>query len=247
MTESDKHSQSTYIQPLENPTAFSKATFVPFAPQPCVCCGCLANEAEQLRTYAVVYDSKLEINSPCAPCCCCSTEQCIVDRVKTMFMDKPPFRSGMCCVCIPCTCCGPPVVFSKTPKCCTMDLTWAYGQQVWAAPANIYGLKTMICCCAPCYSYCAYPIVTGLNDSKTFMQNMKAAADAYATPLRTTTLLPLPRFLPPRATPPAVAPPLRVRRAIGVAGTTSSIPRSPRPSAPSSRPSRTTSSTATRR
>jgi len=178
-TESDKHSQSTYIQPLENPTAFSKATFVPFAPQPCVCCGCLANEAEQLRTYAVVYDSKLEINSPCAPCCCCSTEQCIVDRVQTMFMDKPPFRSGMCCVCIPCTCCGPPVVFSKTPKCCTMDLTWAYGQQVWAAPANIYGLKTMICCCAPCYTYCAYPIVSGLNDSKTFMQNMKAAADAY--------------------------------------------------------------------
>jgi len=177
--ESDKHSQSTYIQPLENPTAYAKATFVPFAPQPCYCCGCLANQPEQLRTYAVVYDSKLEVNIPCAPCCCCSTEQCIVDRVQTMFMDKPPFRSGMCCVCIPCTCCGPPVIYSKTPKCCTMDLTWAFGQQIFAAPSNIYGLKTMICCCAPCYTCCACPLVSGLNDSQTFVENMKAASDAY--------------------------------------------------------------------
>ena len=36
-----------------------------------------------------------------------------------------------CCVCVPCTCCGPPVIFSKTPKFCCFDLTDCFGQQAW--------------------------------------------------------------------------------------------------------------------
>ena len=36
-----------------------------------------------------------------------------------------------CCVCIPCTCCGPPVIFSKTPKCLCIDMTDCFGQQAW--------------------------------------------------------------------------------------------------------------------
>ena len=72
---------------------------------------------------------------------CCSTEQCIVDRVQSMYLDKPPFRSGMCCVCVPCTCCGPPVIFSKTPKCCCVDTTDCFGQQV---PAYTYASRLLV-------------------------------------------------------------------------------------------------------
>jgi hypothetical protein len=173
------HSTSKYIQPLDNPTAYAHADYMSFAPAPCVCCGCFASEAEQKRTFAVMYDSKLVINVPCAPCCCCSNEQCSSDHIYTYFVDKPPFRSGMCCVCIPCTCCGPPVIFSKTPKCLCVDLTDCYGQVVMAAPSNFYGLKFCICCCAPCYQCIATPLISGLSDADTFMKNMKAAADAY--------------------------------------------------------------------
>lgn len=173
------HSTSKYIQPLENPTAYAKAKYMPFAPASCVCHQCFTSEGGQKRTYAIMYDSKLEINRPLEPCMCCSTEQCIVDRVQSMYLDKPPFRSGMCCVCVPCTCCGPPVIFSKTPKCCCVDTTDCFGQQVWAAPADIFGLKTCGCCCKPCYQYCAYPLITGVSDATTFMGNMKAASDAY--------------------------------------------------------------------
>merc|ERR1712028_143924 len=57
----------------------------------------------------------------------------------------------MCCICIPCTCCGPPVIYSKTPK----------------------------FCCAPCYQCIAQPVIPGVNDAKIFMSHMKAASDAY--------------------------------------------------------------------
>jgi len=126
-----------------------------------------------------MYDSKLEINRPCEPCICCSTEQCIVDNVTTSYLDKPPFRTGMCCICIPCTCCGPPVIYSKTPKFCCFDLTSCFGQQVWSAPANLFGCKSCICCCAPCYQCIAQPVIPGVNDAKIFMSHMKAASDAY--------------------------------------------------------------------
>ena len=89
------HSTSVYIQPLENPTAFAKAEFVDFAPAACICTTCCASEAAKKRSYAIMYDSKLEINRPFEPCMCCSTENCIVDRVSTAYLDKPPFRTGM--------------------------------------------------------------------------------------------------------------------------------------------------------
>ena len=89
------HSTSVYIQPLENPTAFAKAEFMDFAPAGSICTTCCVSEAAKLRTYGIMYDSKLEINRPFEPCMCCSTENCIVDRVKTAYLDKPPFRTGM--------------------------------------------------------------------------------------------------------------------------------------------------------
>ena len=126
-----------------------------------------------------MYDSKLEVNRPFEPCMCCSQEVCLEDRIHTAYLDKPPFRSGMCCVCIPCTCCGPPVIFSKTPKCLCIDMTDCFGQQVMAAPSNCYGLKTCICCCSPCYQTIASPVVMGVIDASKFMSHMKAASDAY--------------------------------------------------------------------
>ena len=121
----------------------------------------------------------LVTNFPVAPCLCCTNELCINDRVTTSYVDKPPFRSGMCCFCIPCTCCGPPVIFSKTPKCLCFDLTPCFGQMIMAAPANFFGLKKCCCCCSPCYTTCAYPLVNGVAEANVFMANMKSAADAY--------------------------------------------------------------------
>ena len=95
MAEETIHSTSVYIQPLENPTAYAKAQFMPFAPASCICTQCFVSEGGKKRTYAIMYDSKLEINRPCEPCICCSTEQCIVDHVTTSYLDKPPFRTGM--------------------------------------------------------------------------------------------------------------------------------------------------------
>ena len=39
---------------------------------------------------------------------------------------------------MPCTCCGPPVIFSKTPKFCCLDLTDCFGQQAWQYIAAQY-------------------------------------------------------------------------------------------------------------
>ena len=95
MAEETIHSTSVYIQPLENPTAYAKAQFMDFAPASSICTTCCTSEGGKKRTYAIMYDSKLEINRPCEPCICCSTEQCIVDNVTTSYLDKPPFRTGM--------------------------------------------------------------------------------------------------------------------------------------------------------
>ena len=92
---SSVHSTSVYIQPLENPTAFAKAEFVDFAPAACICTTCCASEAAKKRSYAIMYDSKLEVNRPFEPCMCCSQEVCLEDRIHTAYLDKPPFRSGM--------------------------------------------------------------------------------------------------------------------------------------------------------
>jgi hypothetical protein len=89
------HSTSLYIQPLENPTAYAKAKFMDFAPASAICYSCCISEGGKKRTYAIMYDSKLEINRPIEPCMCCSTEQCIVDQVSVAYLDKPPFRTGM--------------------------------------------------------------------------------------------------------------------------------------------------------
>ena len=70
----------------------------------------------------------------------------------------------MCCYLIPVTCCGPPVIYSKEPKCCGLvSLAPCCGVPIYYAPTNCFGLKTYLCCGQPCYTSCAAGLVGGLT------------------------------------------------------------------------------------
>ena len=119
------------------------------------------------------------LSHPLAPCLCCTQEICLFDMVSVSYFDRQPTRSGMCCMCIPLICCGPPVIFASTPRCLCIDLSQFCGQQVKAAPANLFGLKQGICCCNPCYVNCSYPILHGVKNAETFVSAMKRGVDPY--------------------------------------------------------------------
>merc|ERR1719498_1886886 len=110
------HDTSSYMQPAEG-QLITRAEFQDFAPADCVCCGCLVPDAQKARTFARVYENKIEVNYPIAPFCCLTSELCIHDNIFTGYFDKPPARAGLCCGCCPFTCCGPPVIFAHRPKC----------------------------------------------------------------------------------------------------------------------------------
>ena len=127
-----------------------------------------------------MWDNRVEMNSPCPICgpCTCS-EICVVDVVNYSFYDRPPTRAGMCCFCIPATCCGPPVIFSHKPKCCCFDCSDTCGQQVKAAPCNCCGCKVCLCFGNPCYTSCSYPMLVGVKDADVFLSKWQAAVNAY--------------------------------------------------------------------
>jgi len=103
------HSSSTRITQGPEPI-IAKAQFMDFAPAPCSCYGCCVTEHQQIRMYAHVKETNMEMNFPRAPFACFTCdEQCVDDSVTKMYFDRPVHRSGLCCVCIPATCCGPPV------------------------------------------------------------------------------------------------------------------------------------------
>ena len=152
----------------EQAKAQATAEFYDYAPQPCVCYGCLVPEAQKKRTFMNSYDNKMMMNKVFAPCCCfCDDEMCMSDMVQTAFYDKPPFRVGMCCFCIPCTCCGPPVIFSHNPKCLCIDTAPCFGSVVKIAPCNLYGIKCCLCFGNPCYVNCSIPVMGGLKEPGT--------------------------------------------------------------------------------
>ena len=98
------------------------------------------------------------------------------------YFDKPIHRSGpapppFCC--IPCTCCGPPVLFTHKPKCCCLDLVPCFGEQVKFAPANIYGCKQYLVCGNPCYVDASLPIVGGLKNGDEFLVKYKEAVAGW--------------------------------------------------------------------
>jgi len=181
----DEYGTSKYLKPREGARLVAEAKLKKFAPCPCICCGCFVNDNIRKRTYVRAYENRLEVNWPVFPCLCCSKERCVVDRVYVAYFDKQPSRSGMCCFCIPCTCCGPPVIFTKVPKCCgCIDCRPCFGESINASPSNYFGLRSYICCGPPCYEGCSVPIVTALDEgSKEFLGKYKGALLAYVDSL----------------------------------------------------------------
>ena len=159
----------------------AEAEFYEFAPAPCSCLACLASDDHRKRLYAKAFDNRLEYNLPCAPFYCITTEICLVDQIYVSYFDKQPTRVGMCCFCIPATCCGPPVLFIQQPYiCCCINVSAYCGETLTAAPCNCYGLKKYLCCGAPCYTCCSAPLIPGIKDGKKFLAAYKSAAVAFA-------------------------------------------------------------------
>lgn len=147
-----------------------------FAPAPYVCCGICVPDALQKRTFFRAFENRVEGNLPVAPCCClCDDEKYMVDMPWLDFYDKPPFRAGMLCICIPAICCGPPVVFAKKPKFCCIDLSELKGQQIRAAPCNMWGLKVYLCCGQPCYVFWSREVVRGVKNPHRFLSVLGTA------------------------------------------------------------------------
>jgi len=173
------HGTSKYIQTDEK--LFGKAEFMDFAPAPCDMCSCLAPPDLKGRQYAKVFDNRVEFNFPCAPFACLTcSEKCTIDRPGVIFHDRPPSRAGMCCWVIPCTCCGPPVVYVQKPVCCCcIDCTSHCGETINMAPCNFFGLKKFLCCGGPCYMSCGSPLFPGVKDGKNFLVSWSAALNDY--------------------------------------------------------------------
>jgi hypothetical protein len=174
-----KHGSSPYIS--HGVSLLAEAEFQSFAPQLCVCLGCLNSSYAQSRTYVQIWDNRYEANKPCAPfLCCTSDEQCVMDRVGVKYFDRMPHRSGYL-LCMPLTCCGPPAMFPKTPMCCfCIDMSPCFGQTVVMSPCNMHNCKLCICFGPMCYKACACPYISGLSNVDSFMVQYRNAVLAYA-------------------------------------------------------------------
>ena len=105
-----------------------------------------------LLSLIAVWDNKIEQNYPIGMCGVCTPDdRCVMDHVTVIYFDKAPFRSGMCCWCIPATCCGPPVVFSAEPMKCggLCSDAKSKGVAIYGSPCDMWGLKTYVCCGSP--------------------------------------------------------------------------------------------------
>merc|ERR1719409_1761527 len=99
-----QHGTDPFISPV--PAAYvGAAEFYDFAPASCTCYDCLNAKTQKTRTYARIYENRVEYNVPSAPFMCLSNDLCVSDNVSVMYFDKPPFRVGVCCFCLPFTCC----------------------------------------------------------------------------------------------------------------------------------------------
>ena len=87
---------------------------------------------------------------------------------------------------IPVTCCGPPVIYAKEPKCCGLvSLAPCCGVPIYYAPTNCFGLKTYLCVGQPCYTSCAAKLVGGLTP-----EGSDTLLAALSVPQKTPRLLP---------------------------------------------------------
>lgn len=107
----------------------------------------------------------------------------MADDTVVFFYDKPPNRAGMCYHCIPCICCGPPVIYNHIPRCCCaiIDLRPCCGEIIYYAPCNLGDLRCCICCGAPCYKYWSCPLFWPLKNGEVFLSKWRGALEAYGT------------------------------------------------------------------
>lgn len=174
------HGTSTYIK--TDGSGGESAEFYDFAPCPCVCLGCCAPHYQKTRTFFNVYDNRLEGNYPIAPFGICTLyDVCVMDSMFVQYYDRPPTRIGTICCCVPCTCCGPPVLFVEKPMflgCCFDTSDW-YGQKIKAAPCTCCGLRSWLCCGSPCYKYYSYDLATGIKNGDDFLAKWDAKLSKY--------------------------------------------------------------------
>ena len=101
-------------------------------------------------------------------------------RARSLY-DKPPFRSGPApfpCCCLPFTCCGPPVIYSKTPKCLCIDCSpLVRRNSQYRAVQLLPPPRVCLCFGAPCYDLCGVPYFVGLKNAAEFLKGLKAAYD----------------------------------------------------------------------
>ena len=167
--------------PAQGARLLAEAEFEEFAPCPCVCYQCFIPDKARSRSYARVYDNRLEINNIIFPCLCCSKERCIRDSSVNHFFDQPPSRAGMCCYVIPCICCGPPVVFTHKPRCCCaiIDTRPCFGEMIMHAPCNCYDLRCCLACGASCYQCYASPLIVAVKNGEQFLGKWRGALEVY--------------------------------------------------------------------
>lgn len=167
--------------PAQGSRLLAEAEFEEFAPCPCVCYQCFVPDKARSRSYARVYDNRLEINSIQFPCLCCSKERCIRDSSMNYFFDQAPSRAGMYCYVIPCICCGPPVVFTKKPRCCCalIDTRPCFGEMIFHSPCSCYDVKCCLACGPPCYQCTATPMLVAVKNGEQFLGKWRGALEVY--------------------------------------------------------------------
>lgn len=158
----------------------TEVEFEDFAPTRCVCLGCLYPDVARARMYVRIYENRTESNVPIAPFCCLTImDECVFDMVRVTYFDRLPTRAAMCCFCIPCTCCGPPVIFSHTPKFFSMDMTSLCGTDIKIAPCSCFDLKCCLCCGNPCYVNCSIPYFVATKNTDALMSKWQTATHEY--------------------------------------------------------------------
>jgi hypothetical protein len=175
------HGTSKFIQ-CKNSAPLGTMQFQDFAPAPCSCCAFCAPHFVKERMYAHVYENRIESNFPIAPFgpCTCD-EKCVIDIPALIFHDRIPSRAGMCCFVVPCTCCGPPVLYVKKPKFCMVDTSSCFGEEIHYAPCNCFGCKQLICLGAPCYTNIGRPLFQNVKDADAFLAVWSGALNQYFT------------------------------------------------------------------
>ena len=183
-----EYGDSEYILPKLG-DVIAEAEYQPYAPATSICCVCCVAPGQRDRMYMRVYENRIDVNEPFAPCCCCTQEICLVDNAYTAYYDKPPFRVGPCgpCCCFaPFVCCGNPVIFTFKPKVVCCNCEKYLGTQMYASPCNCFGMRCCICCGNPCYVNFRVPFMPGpykssapLKNSEHFISQLQYAVNVY--------------------------------------------------------------------